>query len=51
MMDIDYQQVGPAKGDVFPDFSLPNADGEAVHLHDWRAGRRALMIFFRSASW
>jgi len=51
MTDADYQAIGPAEGALFPDFELPNADGQRVRLHEWRAGRRALMIFFRSAAW
>jgi peroxiredoxin len=48
---IDYRTAGPEQGAIFPDFELPNTDGEAVRLHEWRDSRRALMVFFRSASW
>jgi len=51
MTGIDYRTIGPAEGEVFPDFELPNDQGQAVRLHQWRASRRALMVFLRSASW
>jgi peroxiredoxin len=47
----DYTQVGPAVGDVFPDFELPDANGKPVRLHGWRGGRKALVVFYRSAAW
>jgi peroxiredoxin len=47
----DYRLIGPSVGEVFPDFELPDADGKQVRLHGWRAGRRALVVFYRSAGW
>ncbi len=49
--EVDYGQVGPAVGELFPDFELPDADGRPVRLHQWRNGRRALVVFYRSAAW
>lgn len=49
--NTDYRLVGPAVGRIFPDFELPDADGKPVRLHTWRAGRRALLLFYRSAGW
>jgi peroxiredoxin len=49
--NTDYRLVGPAVGDVFPDFELPDADGNPLSLQSWRAGRRALVVFYRSAAW
>ena len=49
--ETDYRQVGPAVGDSFPDFELPDAEGRPVRLHGWRKGRRALIVFYRSAAW
>ena len=51
MTQTDYTRIGPAIGDEFPDFELPNADRVLVRLHDWRRGRRALVVFYRSAAW
>jgi peroxiredoxin len=48
---IDFDAVGPAIGDRFPDVNLPNQRGEPVDLHAARAGRRALVIVYRSADW
>jgi hypothetical protein len=47
----DYAAIGPAVGSNFPDFELPDAHGTPISLHAWRAGRRALVLFYRSASW
>ena len=51
MRATDYTQIGPAVGEAFPDFELPDADGRLVRLEEWRRGRRALVIFYRSAAW
>ena len=48
---VDYATIGPAVGSTFPDFELPDAHGIQVSLNGWRAGRRALVVFYRSASW
>ncbi|MEM8748128.1 MAG: hypothetical protein AAF945_21125 [Actinomycetota bacterium] len=42
---------GLAIGDAAPDFTLPNHLGESVTFHDDRAGRRAAVLFYRSAVW
>ncbi len=49
--DTDYRLAGPAVGETFPDFELPDAEGSPLRLHDWRAGRPALVVFYRSAAW
>jgi peroxiredoxin len=49
--EVDYSQVGPAVGELFPNFELPDADERPVGLHSWRNGRRALVVFYRSAAW
>jgi len=49
--NTDYRLVGPAVAELFPDFELPDADGQQVRLHAWRAGRRTLVVFYRSAGW
>ena len=48
---IDFRAIGPAVGDLFPNIQLPNQHGDLVDLHQVRAGKRALIVFHRSASW
>jgi hypothetical protein len=48
---IDFETVGPAVGTRFPDVRLPDQNGRMVDLHAARAGRRALIVFYRSADW
>ncbi len=43
--------TGPAVGEHFPDFTLRNQRNEAVRLETARAGRKALIVFQRSARW
>jgi peroxiredoxin len=47
----DFTRIGPTEGQRFPDFSLPDQTGRMVDLHGARAGRRALVVFHRSADW
>ena len=51
MTQTDYSQIGPAVGEIFPDFELPDGEERAVRLHGWRNGRRAVIVFYRSAAW
>jgi peroxiredoxin len=48
---IDFSTVGPALGERFPDVVLPDQHGTPVDLHAARDGRRALVLFHRSADW
>ncbi len=48
---IDFTAIGPLVGERFPDLSLPDQHGRTVDLHAARAGRRALVVFYRSARW
>lgn len=48
---IDFIHIGPAVGDHFPDVVLPDQHGKEADLHAVRAGRRALVVFHRSAGW
>ncbi len=48
---IDFNSVGPAIGEPFPEIRLPDQHGQIVDLHKARAGRQALVVFHRSASW
>ena len=48
---IDFTHIGPAVGERFPDVSLPDQHGMTIDLHQARAGRRAVVLFHRSAGW
>jgi peroxiredoxin len=48
---MNFSLVGPRVGERFPDVRLADQSGAIVDLHDHRAGRRALVIFYRSARW
>jgi hypothetical protein len=48
---LDFTAIGPAVGDRFPDVALPDQSGRPMDLHTARSGRRALVVFHRSASW
>ena len=43
--------TGPEIGQRLPDFTLPNASGTQVDYHNDRAGRKSVVIFYRSAVW
>jgi peroxiredoxin len=47
----DFSRIGPGEGERFPDVRLPDQTGAAVDLHGARAGRKAIVVFFRSAEW
>ena len=54
MTDIttrDYTLVGPPLGQRFPDVVLPDQTGTLVDLHQARRGKRAIVVFHRSARW
>ncbi|MBI5948171.1 MAG: hypothetical protein HY875_08540 [Chloroflexi bacterium] len=51
MTDVDFASLGPAVGEPFPGVILPGVDGRPVDLHADRAGRPALVVFYRSARW
>lgn len=48
---LDFSRIGPPIGARFPDIRLPDQTGRLVDLHEVRAGRRALVVFYRSARW
>lgn len=48
---VDFDLVGPAVGDRFPDLMLPNQDGVWIDLHQARNGRPGFVIVHRSAEW
>jgi hypothetical protein len=49
--EVDFDGVGPAVGERFPDLELPNQWGELVDLHERRGERRGLVVIHRSADW
>lgn len=51
MVTLNFETIGPRVGDLFPDVRLPDQAGRTVDLHADRAGRRALVVFHRSAAW
>ena len=48
---VDFDEIGPAVGDRFPDVRLPDQTGRVVDLHEHRAGRKSIVVFHRSADW
>jgi hypothetical protein len=48
---LDFTNIGPRLGARFPDVLLPDQTGSVVDLHAERAGRRALVVVYRSARW
>lgn len=51
LVPVDFDGVGPEVGDLFPDVVLPDQSGQSIALHRYRAGRRAMVVVFRSADW
>ena len=47
----DFTTIGPKEGQRVPDVRLPDQTGALVDLHERRAGRPALVVFYRSAEW
>ena len=43
--------ASPTVGSSFPDFALPDQRGDLVCFNTTRAGRRALVVVYRSADW
>ena len=51
MPESDDFPTGPAVGEPLPDFTLPDQHGQRVNFAQARDGKRALVIFHRSARW
>ena len=47
----DFSKIGPNEGQRFPDVLLLDQTGAPVDLHAARAGRKAIVVFYRSAEW
>ena len=43
--------TGPAIGELFPDFTLPDQHGNSVNFTAVRGNRRAMLVVHRSAAW
>ena len=43
--------TGPEPGQLLPDFELPDASGKTISFHHHRAGKKAVLVFYRSAVW
>jgi peroxiredoxin len=50
-MSEELSAKGPAIGTRFPDITLPDQTGTPVRLPEARRGRKALVVFYRSARW
>lgn len=51
LSQVDFDRVGPAVGERFPDVMLPDQHGVEVDLHPYRGNRRAQFVVYRSADW
>lgn len=49
-VDDDFP-TGPSIGEPVPDFALPDPSGNMVRFSEARGEDRALILFYRSASW
>lgn len=49
--ELDFETIGPNVGEQFPAVELSDQGGALVNLHEHRAGRKALVVFHRSAGW
>ncbi len=43
--------TGPEIGETTPDFTLPDQFGDTVNYTAARGGGKAIILFYRSASW
>ncbi len=47
----DHFPTGPEVGEVLPDFTLTDQFNRVINFRESRGGRRALVLFHRSARW
>ncbi len=45
------QPASPTVGSSFPDFTLPDQHGDLVSFAATRAGRKSVVVVYRSADW
>ena len=43
--------TGPDIGERLPDFELPDPSGRQINFHSDRAGKKTVLVFYRSAVW
>ncbi len=48
---IDVAELGPQVGEIVPDFSLPDQNGEIWTRDSIMGPRGAMLVFVRSADW
>jgi hypothetical protein len=48
---IDVSALGPQVGELVPDFSLPDQDGQIWTRESIMGPRGAMLVFVRSADW
>ncbi len=48
---LEFDRMGPRVGERFPAVVLPDQHGQPFDLHKTRAGRKGLVVFYRSAGW
>ena len=48
---VDFSEIGPQVGERVPEIKLPDQNGSVVDLHAARGKQRAIVVFYRSASW
>ena len=48
---VEFDQIGPRIGERFPDVVLSDQHRRTVDLQRARGKRRAMVLFYRSASW
>jgi hypothetical protein len=51
LRQVDFDRVGPAIGTRLPPVALPDQSGSVVDLEEFRAGRPAMLVVYRSAGW
>jgi hypothetical protein len=49
--EIDVSTLGPQVGEIVPDFSLPDQNGETWTRESIMGPRGAMLVFVRSADW
>jgi cytochrome oxidase Cu insertion factor (SCO1/SenC/PrrC family) len=48
---VDVETLGPKVGELLPDFSLPDQQGQQRSLKSLIGANGAVIVFFRSADW
>ena len=48
---IDVSELGPQVGEIVPEFSLPDQNGETFTRDSIMGPKGAMLVFIRSADW